>query len=481
MVLLNDGMKKSVTKTSADGNSIGLGRTRLERELFAGRYRPGQSVQLREIATKYELDEQSVLKAFAEFQAVGMAKLSGNFSAVIQVPNVKEMQDAYEIRAGLEEIAGRTAATTLKGNTADLRRELEGMRLAIRNGNLDAYAEHDARFHRAILKGSQNEVLLRVWDTLAFDLRIRAAFGKPPKDLLEVVESHQPIVDALDRGRGREAALLLRNHVETFLEYLKKSESDSGFHKALRRDLEGAKDVQQAFFPPETLSIPCLSCETFYQPANEIGGDYYDFLSLQSGRWGIAIGDVSGKGIGAALLMASLQASLRAQALQPHLDLSALIGSVNRLVYESSPTHFFASLFYAEYEPATRVMKYVNAGHNPPIVVRPRNGSFEIYRLDASGMPVGIFGDAEFSCSSFQFEVGDVFVAYTDGITEAENRQGEQWGVPRLETLLASCSRATSEQIIRRVLDEVSTFAKGQPQRDDMTLVVMDVQQGCEV
>jgi sigma-B regulation protein RsbU (phosphoserine phosphatase) len=96
-------------------------------------------------------------------------------------------------------------------------------------------------------------------------------------------------------------------------------------------------------------------------------------------------------------------------------------------------------------------------------------------------MPVGIFGDAEFSCSSFQFEVGDVFVAYTDGITEAENRQGEQWGVPRLETLLGSCSRATSEQIIRRVLDEVSTFAKGQSQRDDMTLVVMDVQQGCEV
>jgi serine phosphatase RsbU (regulator of sigma subunit) len=116
-----------------------------------------------------------------------------------------------------------------------------------------------------------------------------------------------------------------------------------------------------------------------------------------------------------------------------------------------------------------------------PIVVRPRNGSFEIYRLDASGMPVGIFGDAEFSCSSFRFEVGDVFVAYTDGITEAENRQGEQWGVRRLETLLGSCSRATSEQVIRRVLVEVSTFANGQPQRDDMTLVVMDVQQGCDL
>jgi sigma-B regulation protein RsbU (phosphoserine phosphatase) len=123
--------------------------------------------------------------------------------------------------------------------------------------------------------------------------------------------------------------------VETFAEYLKKSDSDSGVHRAFHKDLEGAKDVQQAFFPPQSFSIPCLSCETFYQPARGIGGDYYDFLSLSGGRWGIAIGDVSGKGIGSALLMASLQASLRAQALHPHLDLTALIGDVNRLVYES--------------------------------------------------------------------------------------------------------------------------------------------------
>ena len=85
---------------------------------------------------------------------------------------------------------------------------------------------------------------------------------------------------------------------------------------------------QQAFFPPRSLSIPCISCETFYQPAHGIGGDYYDLLSLHDGQWGIAIGDVSGKGIEAALLMASLQASLRAQALHPHLDLSTLIGDV---------------------------------------------------------------------------------------------------------------------------------------------------------
>jgi len=457
------------------------GRGRFARELFTGRYQPGELLRLSNIAATYEIDEDALLNIFSECQSLGLLTPSNKKTATVCAPNPKEMQEAYEIRAGLEEISGRTAATVFKGNTGRLRYELAAMRAALEERDLDACAEHDVRFHRAILRASQNDVLLRVWDALAVDLRMRATIGKVTQNLPAVVDSHQPIVEALDRGQGREAALLLRNHVETFLEYLKKSESDSGFHKALRKDLEGAKDVQQAFFPPETFSIPCLSCETFYQPANEIGGDYYDFLSLQSGRWGIAIGDVSGKGIGAALLMASLQASLRAQALQPHLDLSALIGSVNRLVYESSPTDFFASLFYAEYEPGTRVMKYVNAGHNPPIVIRPRNGSCEIYHLYASGMPVGIFGDAQFSCTSFQFEVGDIFVAYTDGITEAENRQGEQWGVKRFEALLGTCSRATSEQIIRRVLEEVSAFANGQPQRDDMTLVVMDVQQGCDV
>jgi phosphoserine phosphatase RsbU/P len=179
--------------------------------------------------------------------------------------------------------------------------------------------------------------------------------------------------------------------------------------------------------------------------------------------------------------MASLQAPLRAQALHPHLDLSALIGDVNRLVHESSPTNFFASLFYAEYEPATRVLKYVNAGHHPPVVVRPRSDSFEMYHLRAEVMPVGILADSQFATTSFQLEIDDLLVAYTDGITEVENRDGEFWGQQRLEDLLPSCSGLTSEQAIKCILDEVSSFADGQQQRDDMTLVVMKVGAGCDV
>jgi DNA-binding GntR family transcriptional regulator len=481
MILLNRETRKSVSMAGANGHINEVGRVRVTGELFCGRYRPGQRVGLGEIAAKYGLDNDAVLKLFAEFQSLGLITLTSKLSAVLHSPKAKEMHEAYEIRAALEEIAGRTAAEVLKENTAELQKELEGMRKAVSVGELDGFAEHDAKFHKGILRASGNRVLLQVWEALACDVRIRISIGKASKDLPEVVESHQPIIEALQNGRAREASLLLRNHVETFTEYPKKSDSDSGLHKAFRKELEHAKDVQQAFFPPQSFSIPCLSCETFYQPARGIGGDYYDFLSLSGGRWGIAIGDVSGKGIGAALLMASLQASLRAQALHPHLDLTTLMGDVNRLVHESSPTAFFASLFYAEYEPATRVLQYVNAGHNPPIIVRPRKDSRELFHLRAEAIPIGVFADTQFAATQFQLEKDDILVAYTDGITEAANTAGEMWGLERLENLLRSCSQTAPVEIVEHILAEVSDFAKGEPQRDDVTLVVMKVQEGCEI
>jgi len=388
-------------------------------------------------------------------------------------PNLKEMQDAYEIRAALEEVGGRAAARVLKGNTAALQRELEAMRAAFDRLDLDSFVEHDIAFHRHILEASQNEVLLRVWDSLAVDLWMRTLMGRISGDLPELVESHHSIVDALEKGRGREAGLLLRNHVETALEFLRKSEWE--FQRALRNDLEEAKEVHKAFFPQENLSIPGLACETFYRPARGIGGDYYDFLPLQGGRWGIAIGDVCGKGIGAALLMASLQASLRAQAMHAHSDLSNLIADVDRLVLASSPKHLYASLFYSEYDAATRVLRYVNAGHNAPIVLRWKNGRCDVFHLESSGTALGLLESSQFTSSTFQLEKGDVFVAYTDGITESENHYGESWGQERLETLLQACRDCTPAQIVDRILDETLAFGQDYSQKDDMTLVVAAV------
>jgi len=481
MISLNRETRKSVSMVGANGHLNEVGRIRLTKELFFGRHRSGQRVRLREIAAKYGLDNEAVLKLFIDFQSLGLITLSGKFSAVVHSPSPKEMLEAYEIRAGLEEIAGRTAAEALKGNTGELQKELTAMRVAVRTGDFDGYAEHDAKFHKSILQASGNKVLQRVWEALAFDIRTRIAIGRVALELAEIVESHQPIVDALHNGRAREASLLLRNHVETFAEFLKKSDSDSGVHRAFRSDLERAKDIQQAFFPPQSFSIPGLSCETFYQPARGIGGDYYDFLSLSGGRWGIAIGDVSGKGIGAALLMASLQASLRAQALRPHLDLKTLIGDVNRLVHESSPTAFFASLFYAEYTPGSGTLQYVNAGHNPPIVVRARKDSCELFRLPSEAVPIGMFVDTQFASAHFQLEKDDILVAYTDGITEAANPSGELWGLERLENLVGSGGRTAPKKMIESILAEVSDFANGEPQRDDSTLVIMKVQETSEI
>ena len=349
------------------------------------------------------------------------------------------------------------------------------MRAAFDRLDLSSFVEHDIEFHRNILQASQNEVSLRVWDRLAVDLRLRAVIGRISGDFPELVESHRPIVDALEKGRGREAGLLLRNHVETVLEFLKKSEYDAEFHRVLRNDLEDAKEVHEAFFPKENLLIPGLTCDTFYRPARGIGGDYYDFLPLQADRWGIAIGDVCGKGIGAALLMASLQASLRAQTMHVHSDLSTLIAHVDRLVLAASPKHLYASLFYAEYDTTSRVLRYVNAGHSAPVVLRWKNEKCEVLHLEPSGTALGLLENCEFASKAFQLEKDDLFVAYTDGITESENVCGEPWGQEGLETLLRACRHWTPEQIVRGILDEVSAFANDHSQVDDMTLMVIRV------
>ena len=445
----------------------------LSRDLLTGRYREGESLRLSRIAAEYALDCHSAALLLSDLCALGMVSFSTQNLAIVRSSNPKEMYEAYAIRAALEEISGRAAAVRLKNNTAVQQRALDTMRAAIRNQDLDSFAEHDVNFHRSILEAADNDVLLRVWDSLAFDIRIRATIANAMGNLREIVESHRPIIDALERGQGREAGLLLRNHVETFLQFLKKADMDAAF---FRQDLEIARNVQKAFMPQEAPLIPGLSCDMFYKPAHSVGGDYYDFLPLESGRWGIAIGDVSGKGIGAALVMASLQASLRAQALQSYCDPATLINHVNHLVHESSPVQFYASLFYGEYDPATRILKYVNAGQNPPIVVRCLDGCSKVLRLLPGSKPVGMFQGSSYKSELFRLEDGDIIVACTDGIIEAENHDGEHWGQQRLEGLFSSCGRQTPNQVLERIVSEVSRFANGAPQRDDMTLLVMQVQ-----
>ena len=241
----------------------------------------------------------------------------------------------------------------------------------------------------------------------------------------------------------------------------------------LNRELEIAREVQEHLFPQRLPPAPGLDYCGQCRPAREVGGDYYDFLELPGGRLGIAIGDVSGKGVGAALMMASLEASLRALASVVQ-DPADLMARVNRLVYQASAANRYATLFYAEYEPATRRLTYVNAGHNPPIVLRNSGGGCQVLRLETGGAVIGLLPHG-YQRGVFSHEAGDLVVLFTDGVSESMNVRDEEWGEERLIELAKKCHGFPAQEGMRRILAAAQAFAAGAPQYDDMTLVVLRV------
>ena len=293
------------------------------------------------------------------------------------------------------------------------------------------------------------------------------------------------------------------------------------------REMEIAREVQRRLFPQTSPSVRGVEIAGHCRPALGIGGDYYDFIALDRAsdgapqtfsRLGIAIGDVSGKGISAALLMASLRASLRGQTLTG-FDLAHLVRNVNLLLYDSSDSNRYATFFFAEYDPATRQLTYVNAGHNAPVILRrPRvagapsaspglaascesngeasamgdaslisvlqtppnrasvNGACEILRLEEGGPVVGLLPEVSYQQCVLTMEPGDVLLGYTDGISEAMNHAEEEWGEDRMTAQATSCMQLSAQQMLDCLFEAADRFAAGAPQHDDMTLVLMKIQ-----
>ena len=240
--------------------------------------------------------------------------------------------------------------------------------------------------------------------------------------------------------------------------------------ETLHREIEIAREVQQRLFPQSLPEVAALHYAGHCRPARGVGGDYYDFLALASGRLGLAIADISGKGIPAALLMASLQASVRGQS-QAGGNVAELMTQVNRLVYDASPENRYATFFYAQFDPATRRLVYTNGGHNAPILLRGR----EVLRLETGGPVVGLFRASRYEQEEIQLLAGDLLVLYTDGISEAENPREEEWGEPALIESASACRELPPNEMISRIMQAADAFAAGAPQHDDMTLVVAKV------
>jgi sigma-B regulation protein RsbU (phosphoserine phosphatase) len=204
-----------------------------------------------------------------------------------------------------------------------------------------------------------------------------------------------------------------------------------------------------------------------------VGGDYYDLIQLENGLLGIAIGDVSGKGISAALLMASLRASLRGITIDGSGDLAKMMQRINGLVYESSASNRYATFFFATLDSVTRELRYVNAGHNAPLLVR--GASVEVVRLEAGGTPVGLLPSASYEAQSVTLESGDLLLCYTDGISEAMTLSDQEWGEERMLEAVKMQPGASASEVLREVFRAADQFTGAAPQHDDMTLLIVRI------
>ena len=239
---------------------------------------------------------------------------------------------------------------------------------------------------------------------------------------------------------------------------------------SMNREMEIAREVQQRFFPRRMTGTRGLDLAGACIPAQGVGGDYYDYLRVPNGMTGLAIGDIAGKGISAALLMAGLQASLRGLTLAGVSDLSELMAKLNTLVYDVTPKNRFATFFYSVFDPENCTLRYSSAGHNAMLLYGKQRD--ETKWLKTPGLALGLRRTSTYKAEQIVLEVGDELFLYTDGVTEARNFNGEEFGEGRLEQAIKARKSESAEETLAGLLATVETFAAGQAQHDDITLIV---------
>jgi catechol 2,3-dioxygenase-like lactoylglutathione lyase family enzyme len=234
------------------------------------------------------------------------------------------------------------------------------------------------------------------------------------------------------------------------------------------QELDIARQVQSRLFPQKVPSLNTLDYAGICLEARAVGGDYYDFIDLGPDRLALVVGDIAGKGIAAALLMASLHACLHSQRSIAFDNPQGVLCSTNQFLYESTPDNVYATVFFAEYLDKLRRMRYANCGHLPALLLRSNNS---LERLESTCPPADLF--AEWNCSVQECLLfgGDILVLYTDGVTESVNRQGEEFGEQRLTEAVRRHQALTAQELLAAILDDIRQFNPHE-QADDVTLVI---------
>lgn len=284
---------------------------------------------------------------------------------------------------------------------------------------------------------------------------------------------HQPVwgglVASFEDLDGNSLKLVESDELSRELDAERKSLADKiEQERRTAQELGFAKQVQARLFPQSLPQLKSLDYAGFCVPAREVGGDYYDFLNLGAQRLGLVMGDISGKGMPAALLMANLQASLRSQYATAWEAPTQFLESVNRLFYLNTIESAYATLFFAEYDDQGHRLRYANCGHPSALLLRTAG---RLERLESTGTVLGLFDEWKCDFEETQLHAGDTLVLYTDGVTESVDGRGEEFGEERLVAALRRNLSLPTQGLLASVVDEVRAFSP-QEQHDDLTLIV---------
>jgi serine phosphatase RsbU (regulator of sigma subunit) len=240
-------------------------------------------------------------------------------------------------------------------------------------------------------------------------------------------------------------------------------------NERMKQQLNSARDIQIRLLPVNPPKMPSYDLTGISFPCFEVGGDYFDFIQQENDGLIITLGDVSGKGMDAAILMSSLHATVRAQA-ETSATISELVNRINRYLNQNTPANKFVTLFCSRLDCRTHELKYTNAGHNPPLLIR-RTG--DVVYLEAGGLPVGITEYISYDEEGTAFEPGDVLIIYSDGISEAQNQQGEEFTAERLIEVVQKHADSGAARLRDRIDEALLQFMGSAAPVDDMTLVIV--------
>jgi sigma-B regulation protein RsbU (phosphoserine phosphatase) len=407
-------------------------------------------------------------------------------------------RSAYDARLILEDLINKTRTATERNQLAalleqQLKQALQPSWLAVYleasdgrlckvGGDTTAHSQVIPADHPAFVALARHGKPWEMWEEGPENLP-RALFGPghPPDCFVPILERGGRLAGVVVLGirrseepyspEDRKLLALVASQAAVTLESIRLGEKIAEQLEAERRaaqEMEFARQVQMRLFPQRLPAMRTLEYTGACISAKTVGGDYYDFLELRPGRLGIILADIAGKGVPGALLMANLQANLRSQYALAVEDLPQLLSSVNRLFFQSTDDASYATLVFADYDDATRVLRYSNCGHLSPLLVR---SSGAVERLPSNCTVLGMFEDWQSEIAEVALGPGDTLVLYTDGITEAMNREKEEFGEGRLLASIQNQRQNSASELLQGIVGAVSQFSGGE-QGDDITLVV---------